>query len=334
MNNHSSSHEKLFTADWMTKEQLLFRKEAINWLTIALREKILPNNGLFDIEFLNHKQSEESIVAKISAEDMTYVVKMVPTDGVVEAEAAFLQAWERLGIRVPSVISLLPPTKQVPTSLLVMEYLNMPLLSSAVTSDELVKQGLAVEMGKTLAKLHQAKGHGFGRPIRHNVFQGRCDTFSEEMQQALFAKSIDVLVTKGLIDNKILPIAKKAVDLLAVDIDGKQPILGHCDFRPYNLLLTSSNQLVVLDPNTRITHPAMCLALTLVRAIVENTQCGDKEYNDILSGYRSIVPIQDEIIKGAILLRGLMTLYVWVIKRKEMQSTRLITFLNSIAKLI
>lgn len=307
---------------WMPPEEQTFRKQVVTYLQTAGKLDILPGPIR---EYDVFSQGESSVVFKVASDNGTFVVKMNRVSGIVENEASFFRNWQEQGIATPQVLTVHSANDLLPVSLSVLEFINAPLLET-ISTESRISQGLSREMGRTLALIHRSKGNGFGYPLSTDPQVGTYATFTEEMGSILTTRFY-YLQEKGIINDEDIRAITKAVAVLQADIaSGTKPSLTHNDFCPYNIFAT--HPITVFDPNPRITHPAMCLALSLLKAEIETSGNGSSEAREILSGYRQVSAISDPILSAAGVLRSAMTLHTWARKDKMDKIKKLIPYMR------
>lgn len=313
--------------DWMLPEEINFRKNFKEYLYKASCEGYLPVKEIDTIKVFNN--GETSVVCLITGEGIEFVTKMSRSSVAIEAEECFLKSWLELGVKVPEILKLHKANEVLPVSILSLEYVKSELLSEKYSDNERLKNGLAREMGRILAKMHKAKGVGFGYPSSGNPKRGQNDSFLKSIDESLLGNRLYWLLDMKVVDKEFLKTVDQSALLLNSDFEnGLKPSLVHNDFLPYNIFAT--NPITVYDPNPRITHPALCLALTLLKTEINNSN--QEESLEILSGYRDIADISDDILKAAFIVRGLALLYTWVKKGKTEKTGRLIDLLNCYRK--
>lgn len=315
---------------WMDDEEKSFRKKSEQLIEDAINSGILPGD-LIKTEFFN--SGENSVVAKVTTTVQSYVVKLRRETGILESERVFFEEWQKQGVKVPKIIYCSPPSEAFPYAISALEYINAPLLSESRTMPEMINKKIFQELGEVLAKIHLSRGEGFGKPLVGNEKKGEFNSLSEEMNELLFETKVPILKSLGIIDQKNIEVAHLAVDLLEKDIQkGRNPSLIHNDFGPYNIFNTEP--LTVFDPNPRVTHPAICLAILLARFIIDTTPRAivqneiEEERGQILAGYRNVTFLSDEIIAAGSILRYLEVLYHWNTKGKKIEIQKLLKLLK------
>ncbi|KKQ23933.1 MAG: hypothetical protein US62_C0012G0016 [Candidatus Woesebacteria bacterium GW2011_GWA1_37_8] len=327
MTGESDSH---IIKPWMRPKEIELRQKGRDHLNKAIKLGLFHGENILSITPFT--QGESSVVFKVVTESSPSVVKMTPEAGGVEAESHFLLAWEKEGIKIPQIISIRPQDKEIPVSILVSEFIDSALLIDALTTQQMIEKGISKELGRMLAKMHRAKGKGFGFPIVGNENHGSFETFSEEMEKTLFGDRISWLLTHGVLNQFDVDVAHGAVEILEADIQkGGLPSLTHNDFATYNMFATEP--ITIFDPDPRITHPAICLAYTLLKSQV-NEYPDLTESSEILSGYREITPIDDETIAAGIVLRGIRKIHTWHREGKLSQLDKLKKVIDANEKLI
>lgn len=318
-------------ASWMPDDEVAFRRQAKEYLQNAAGAGVLASREIDSAKIF--PGGETSVVFLVESPEKTYVAKMARYPETVERETAFFEQWAEKGVRTPKVLSLHTANNQVPVSIISLENIEAPILSQSLNTEQRVKKGIAREMGRTLARMHKAKGEGFGFPTPEDRTKGNFDSFSEEMENALFKSRAGWLKEQGIITEKDIESAQTAVKIIEDDLhSGTQPSLTHNDFRPYNIFNTEP--MIVFDPNPRITHPYMCLALTLIKSEVETGSFGKQERDEILSGYSEISEIDNRVLSAAIVLRGMRTLNTWKRKGRDKKVNKLLKVIKEHQSLI
>lgn len=315
---------------WMRPGEIHLRQNARDYLNKAVELQLLLDNNVQNVKAFS--QGESSVVFRVYTESNTYVVKMRGDDEGLEAEASFLNAWEKQGVKVPHIYSVRSANKDLPVSILVMEFINAPILSKSMSTNEMVKKGITRELGRTLARMHEATGTGFGFSRKSDELTGIFGSLTEEIDQTLFGKHTNWLIQKGVITERDVEIARKATKILEEDIrNGTKPTLTHNDFRPYNMFATEP--ITIFDPDPRITHPAIDLAYSTLKPLI-NKPASIDEKDEFLAGYREIHTVDDRILAAATVLRGVRKLHTWQRKGRTGQVKKLREVINRNQKLI
>jgi fructosamine-3-kinase len=268
-----------------------------------------------------------SVVFLVRSPGIIYVAKMASTPESVEREVVFYKEWSKQDVKTPEVLKLHTADKKVPVSIVSLEYINSPILSQQYDVEKRVKTGVSREMGRTLARMHKAKGKGFGVPTSRDRTKGSFATFKEEYQGAFLRRKADWLIAQTVLTNKDILGIKTAINIIEKDVlAGMRPALTHNDFRPYNIF--ASKPMTVFDPNPRISHPYICLALSLVGSDVETDPFSKNERDEILLGYSEITAINNRVLSAAIILGGMKKAYTWQKKREEDKVNRLMALLR------
>lgn len=318
-------------ASWMTEDEVVFRRQAKEYLQKAADAGVLTSRKIDEVKVF--ADGETSVVFLVKSPELTYVAKLTRHPETVEREAVFFEKWAEQGVRIPRVLALHTTNDQIPVSIVSLEYIDAPILSRFLNTEQRVKKGVAREMGRTLASMHRAKGEGFGFPIPENRTKGNFVTFKEEFENTFLKRRANWLKEQGVITDQDLSSTQTAIEIIEKDLrSGIKPSLVHDDFRPYNIF--ASEPITVFDPNPRITHPFMCLALTLIKSEVESGTFGKQERDEILSGYSEITKVNNHVLSAAIVLRGLRTLNTWKRKDKEEKVSTLLELVRKHQQLI
>jgi Ser/Thr protein kinase RdoA (MazF antagonist) len=299
---------------WMKEQEVKFRQEAKANLVLAAQNGLLPEQAI-DLDHLElFSRGSRSVVFCLNlGKENPYIVKMGTAKETIEAEPHFLESWGKAGIRVPKILGKHMADKKTPISFTTMEYIDAPLLSDSMDTKERISSAISRTSGEILAKLHKLTSHGFGNAIAGANVHGKFATFQEEIKDNLFEEKLPKMLEAGILQEAIYAPLNKALAFLDDEMKtGKKPSFTHNDFRPYNLFY-KDGEIIVFDPNPKITHPMMCLASTLIKSRIEaeSEKVGLEEESEILIGYNSITPIDEKSLNAALMIRSLMTLHIW-----------------------
>ncbi|QDU33573.1 Phosphotransferase enzyme family protein [Poriferisphaera corsica] len=321
---------------WMNSSQINLRKNAHHWLSHSLKQH---NHTIKSITYLTHHDAQESIVAHItSTHHHTFIAKIAPHPNVIPSEAAFLTAWQNQNIQTPIVFDVLPANHITPLPILLLEYLPYPLLD-AIDQPERIARNVPHKLGQTLARMHQATASNFGRPLPQNPHIGQHPTFTDEINDALLTHHLPNLINQNIIPSISTKLAQQAIRTLENDLKDRPPSNCHCDIKPSNIFITPNDQLIIFDPNSRITHPAMCLALAIIRIHIDSISHpphSHAETKQLLAGYHAHAkqsdtkPISNHILQAAFYLRSLMLLRTFLQKNNTTKITQTLKFLHEL----
>jgi aminoglycoside phosphotransferase (APT) family kinase protein len=297
--------EKPRVEKWMDKNEIKFREGSVQNLLKASERGILP--AVVE-KYKIFGTGESSVVFLVNPDNNPFVVKMIDNFGVLKTEADFLQRWSRRGVKTPNVLSLHESDSETPVSFSVLEFIKAPMLKETFPdSQSRYFSGVSLEMGRTLALMHQEKGEGFGEPIE-NKTEGGFSSLSQEVEETVFKKRTKRLIENGVLNESDLLLARRALLILEKDIEmGTRPSLTHNDFAPDNILATIP--MTVIDPNPRITHPALDLASTIIKVGINESLYSVKEVEAIIAGYREISEVSDKVLAAAIIIKSHHLLY-------------------------
>lgn len=268
-------------------------------------ERFLVSDELFvgkdvSVEF-SHK-GVSSLIGFVEVGEEKYVLK-IPLNPNTEGEAAFLEEWEALGVQVPHVYM---EGTIADHPYILMRYIDAQTLEEAI-GEGAAPEDFALEMGKTLARMHSAKTEGYGR-----VVEGKPEyaTFGDWIHGRL-AKSIEKTRTHGLLGDEHGSI-DKAIDIL-VSYVKKQQGSSYChgDFSPGNILATKP--LTVIDPNPNYNDGIIDLGLTVMREASKG-----RSADEIVKGYFGDMKEYDaRVLQAAILVNSYMLLPYWHDRNRE-----------------
>lgn len=314
---------------WMNPEEIEFRKAAPAYLQKAFDLGTFPDNRPTGIKVLD---SGGSVIFKIETKNGSYVVKMSREKNLAEREEAFYQQWEQSGVSVPEVYGGQCADDIIPVSIMSMNYINAKTLICRMSSQEIVKNSVAREMGRTLAIMHNSKGQGFGKPRVKNPLVGTYNSFTEYMDKCLFKREIVWLISSGIIENKDVKLARKAVDIVEKDFkNGTKPTLNHNDFTRSNIF--STNPITIFDPQPSISHPYLCLAHPLLESMIHKIPKA-KEREEILAGYKEFVDVDKRVLAAATVIRAMIRFRNLHRNKQHIKADKLKDIINQSTKMI
>lgn len=299
-----------------SEDEQFLRDNAAACLERAMEQKIIPEGTAQLLE-----GGETSIVYKVSAESGERVVKMARTTEMLQSEIAFLDTWRAHGVRTPQVEDFQVPREGIPLAMAVLEYINGQSLDRVMGSENLISSGTARQLGHLQAKMHKAQADGYGLASDSKMIRGQYDSFREEMMHRVLLP-LERHATSGEITADELAKAHVAADILVQQTEqaGFRPSLTHNDFRPYNVLLENTGELVVIDPDARITHPYLCLSLTLLKPLMHGRV---NEAKEILKGYTEVSPVNEDQLRAAMILKGFEKVQAWTRPSKQERAIKL-----------
>ena len=296
----------------MRPHERALREQAPAYLAEIIARGSLGDQEVHGAELF--KTGVSSVVYKVFTESGIMVVKMVPEGVDLMGDAAFFLACESAGIAVPHVIACDNPSEKVPVSVMALEYIDAPMLSSA-SDQERVEGGKLRELGRIQAAMHSIRGTGFGAL---ESGRGKFSTFQEQQEDTGLWERAELLRSKGL-----LPVSAEemnhAVELLSQSVAPEATSLTHNDLLPYNVFNT--DPLTIFDPVVRYSHPYTCLAMTLIKSLVRDN--GAAEAAEIRAGYEEASPVREEELEAAMALRFVHAAYGWERKGKLEEIERL-----------
>ena len=160
------------------------------------------------------------------------------------------------------------------------------------------------------ARLHRAKGHGFGKVVfQGEQFRGEYYSFREEMGAAEFQEEIGLNLQAGRLREQDLAAVQNAVNIVHQHAQLVGPVLAHTDFRAGNILYVAAAEppFVVIDPSPRMTHPYMCLAYSVVLETIH----AKNDPAHLLAGYSKVAEIEPAVLTAASLLVTVSLLSRW-----------------------
>lgn len=308
--------------EWMTKEERHFRRALPSFIASDAGVRLLGlTEQSIDVDF-EVGAGEECATAFVTVNGAEQLLlKSCRTKGMLLAESYCLERWS-IVVRTPRVVKLVTRENPCGAEFLLMERIEGRTIgdvNSPLTID------IAETMGRMLARMHSIRGHGFGRLRfgRDGLPAGTFATLEEELTHE-FSRRLPSLVGSRSSAAAASEHVKLSIEVLADDLKSSNPSITHCDLKGGNVILAHDGQLTVIDPNCRVTHPAMCLSASLLH--LRCSEHGRAMAEALLDGYRSVQPIPDRVLRASLLLRGLLTLSTWIRKAKLKQAAALVDY--------
>ncbi|PRF56740.1 aminoglycoside phosphotransferase family protein [Burkholderia multivorans] len=277
---------------------------AINALLVRRCE-----GGFHDLQLLSNGQSTVlSGTQRLSG--LPVVLKLTIAPGTAKSEAYFLDSWRASGVPVPNVLLVDDATHDHEPDILVMERVNgSPLARSGHVSTDMVKR-----IAKLQSLMHRAAGQGYGRPDREQPWRGVAGTFSDEMEiewERRLAQIVQHEMFQGRLRSQFLA----ATCCIESDCERERSggTLTHSDLSMDNVLLNTAGEIVIIDPNCRLTHPAMCAAYTFLRLSLGGQADAAQIYR---FSYLSDSGIREQVFGAALQLRTILSISTWLKKGK------------------
>lgn len=315
---------------WMRPEEIELHKISRGLVSKAIADGLIPGKnprieGLFD-------EGESSDVYLVSTDSQKWVVKMSPNEDALRTEAYCFSKWDQLGVNVPDT-KLIEQQTQGARPMLLMEYVSHPLLQEAVPhAEDRIRLSIPVKMGETLAQMHGLSAEGFGHPvIRADKVVGAYETVEAYTLERLLGERTQKLLSDGVINDSDFRSAHQAEDYL-IETQDQSPVMLHNDFLPYNLFYDAkSAEIIVFDPNTVAGPPELDLALTVLKTRIGDTEYGEREANEIISGYERERKVDRKRLGAAIILRAMPQLHTSSMKKRKHKIERILEVVRNAA---
>ncbi|WP_183085189.1 phosphotransferase family protein [Trinickia fusca] len=282
-----------------------------SWSLAAINSLLVRRceGGFHDLQLLSNGQS--TVLGGIQrSSGLPVVVKLTIAPGTAKSEAYFLDSWRAGGVPVPKVLLVDDTVHDHRPDILVMERVKgVPLASSGHVSIDMVKR-----IARLQSLMHRAAGQGYGRPDREQPWKGVADTFSSEMEiewERRLAQIAQHEMFRGQLRSQFFA----AICTIESDLEHKKSggALTHSDLSMDNILLNADGEIVIVDPNCRLTHPAMCAAYTFLRLSL----AGQADIAQIYrASYLSDSGIRERIFGAALQLRTILSISTWLRKGK------------------
>ncbi|WP_334043286.1 phosphotransferase family protein [Burkholderia ambifaria] len=270
--------------------------------------------GLHDLQLLSNGQS--TVLSGIQrSSGLPVVVKVTIAPGTAKSEAYFLDSWRASGVPVPKILLVDDTIHDHEPDILVMERVNgTPLAGFGHVSTDMAKR-----IAELQSLMHRAAGQGYGRPDSVQPWRGGADTFSAEMEiewERRLARIARHEMFRGQLCSQFLA----ATRYVESDCERKKGggTLTHSDLSMDNILLKADGEIVITDPNCRLTHPAMCAAYTFLRLSLSGQADAAQIYR---SSYLSASGISEQVFGAALQLRTMLSISAWLKKGKFSEAT-------------
>ena len=148
--------------------------------------------------------------------------------------------------------------------------------------------------------MHRAKGVGFGDIVDVDNFKGQHPTFREEIESMITPEKQELLIAEKLLTMDEKCLISVAVALVENDVRSRtQPSLIHDDPGVHNTF--GAETITFFDPDPKISHPLIDLAIACVWAIIAT---GDqKSLAALARGYQSESPYDEPVLQACIFLK-------------------------------
>jgi len=282
--------------------------EQINSLMASLPAELLAGQRISALEEMTGGNTSK--LYKIKTGDGTFVLKLGEEADYLRAEAAFLERWREIGVRTPKVYHFGHLNAASDQPFLILEFIDGQNLFHLLETGQLPAPDILRELGLIQARLHQIKGHGFGRVVfQGEAFRGEYGSFREEMAAAEFQEEIRINLQAGRLREQDLVAVQNAIAIVHRHAQQVGPVLAHTDFRAGNVLYVAAAEppYVVIDPNPWMTHPYMCLAYSFVLETVH----AKNDPIHLLAGYSKVTEIEPAVLTAASLLVTVSLLSRW-----------------------
>jgi len=250
-----------------------------------------------------------SLTSIVESSGKKFVFKIFPH---TKAEAQFLNAWEKAGVRVPHVIE---EGRMGEYAYILMEHVDAPTLANAYAPEELAEKGIYREMGQLLRRMHAAKAEGYGPVIGGNA------THSEFREWFLGAHVIAAIAygRAHLLLGEEHGSMRQAFEILQAHIsEQNHSSYCHDDFSAANILAT--DPMTVVDPNPIFNNGYIDLGRSLVIHISQ----GISQQRQLVEGYFAGGDYSERVLHAAVLLNAYLKFCYWhnVKKSKRIENVQ------------
>ncbi len=231
---------------------------------VPLVKEFIARHALFEgkrvsVTFFTHNKS--SLVSVLDTGEQKFILKipLIPMDSGLEG--VFLKAWEDVGVTVPHIFEQGEIGGQ---QFMLMEYIHAPTVSKSGTNEELIRDGMYVQMGEALRQMHDAAATGYGEVIEgKSQFQTILEWLDND---ARTQKKIAYIKENNLLNDEEHGSLEQVRDILVSRInDNPNTVYCHNDFHIGNVFATEP--LTVFDPFPSLNHPYMDVGRTILIAV-------------------------------------------------------------------
>ncbi len=250
-----------------------------------------------------------SLTSIVESSGKKFVFKILPH---AKAEAQFLNAWEKAGVRVPHVIEEGRMGEYV---YILMEYVDAPTLAKAYAPEELAEKGIYREMGQLLRRMHAPKAEGYGPVIGGNAAHSG---FREWFLGADVIAAIAYGRAHSLLGEEHGSM-REAFEILQAHVsDQNHSSFCHDDFSAANILAT--HPMTVVDPNPIFNNGYIDLGRSLVIHISQ----GMSQQRQLVEGYFAGGDYSERVLHAAVLLNAYLKFCYWhnVKKSRRIENVR------------
>lgn len=264
-----------------------------------VEQYILTNNRFFDkkVRVTFPERGISSLISVIEADNKKVILKIPLSTDYAEGEAQFLKVWEQVGAKVPHVLE---EGVLGGHSYLLMEYIDAPVLMDAYTPAELNEQGILLEMGRTLRKMHLPTAQGYGRVVGDKP---EFATFKDWISSPDMEERISYVKANKLLGDEHGSIQETS-EVLAAHAEREQSCYCHDDFGAGNIFAT--HPITVFDPNPRFNNRYIDLGRCVVIHASQNITA-----QRLIDGYFEDMSCDKKVLRGSILLNTYMKFPYW-----------------------
>jgi hypothetical protein len=248
-------------------------------------------------------QGVSSLVCILDTGSEKYVLKTHHSIIAGNGEPIFLKQWEGVGVKTPHVLEY---GKLGETTFSLMEFVDAPILNTQRIHG-MLRNGIWQEVGQTLARMHEAKSSGFGRPAEGG---GEFETFEGWAASESVQKRIIYVVENGLVHEEA---ARSSFEVLnAYTLEHPETCFCHYDFTAPNMFATEP--ITVFDPNPTHAPGLLDIARTLFL-----THCSglSEEAEEIKKGYFGTEDPDKELFHAALVWNALNKFAQWGPRKKD-----------------
>ncbi len=223
-------------------------------------------------------------------------------------EAAFLRAWESVGVSVPHILEA-GHIHGHPFTL--MKYIEAETVGQTYFKENSPEPRIFVEMGKTLRQMHSTRAEKYGLGNTPEKLYPDFKTWIEQ----------DILSPESRTYQKYIYIKKhnllneehgdiyKAIDILIAHV-AADPISTYChyDFSSSNIFATKP--LTVFDPDCMFNHPIIDVGRTILINISKHHTIPEVA-EQVLEGYYGNEPYDRKAIQASILFNTYTKFEYW-----------------------
>jgi fructosamine-3-kinase len=276
------------------------RKNLIPQIAELLKKSHLFSDQKIGVTFIHSGMA--SLVSILDADNKKVILKIPLNIFVSRTEGSFLKAWERVGVKVPTVIEEGEIGEHY---YLIMEYVDEVTLSKKYSSEEILEKHIYEDLGKTLKLMHTAKTEGYGNLVNGKGEYAYIKTRTEN--DSIIKDKVAYIQEHELLNNEKHGSIDEAWDIIFSKVgDNNESSYCHNDFHIGNIF--AADPLIVFDPLPMLNHPYMDLGRSIILAVRMGIEEVSKQ---IMKGYFENEDFDQQLLQAFLIVNVCGVLKYW-----------------------